>query len=160
MKEYTIQVGEIFTEQKAQELKEYLEAKDEEIKKLQIDCACKEPLPQLNFDALDERFDKKFDNTEMPDAITEYYHNNGYGGGVKSFIKTEKDILKFFLHQSLEDYHRKVMEVLEGMKKEVLTEIPAFLSSGGAAVWRIELPKFGFNQALLQAKDKIKEIEV
>ncbi len=43
MKEYTIQVGEVFTEQKAQELKEYLEAKDEEIRKLTINCSCKEP---------------------------------------------------------------------------------------------------------------------
>ena len=31
MKEYTIQVGEVFTEEKAQELKEYLELKDGEI---------------------------------------------------------------------------------------------------------------------------------
>jgi len=31
MKTYTIQIGEIFTQEKAQELKEYLEAKDNEI---------------------------------------------------------------------------------------------------------------------------------
>lgn len=43
MKTYTIQIGEVFTEQKALELKEYLEAKDEQIKKLTIDCACQEP---------------------------------------------------------------------------------------------------------------------
>ena len=43
MKKYTIQIGEVFTEEKAKELKEYLELKDEEIKKLIIDCTCKEP---------------------------------------------------------------------------------------------------------------------
>ena len=32
MKEYTIQVGEVFTKEKALELKEYLELKDEESK--------------------------------------------------------------------------------------------------------------------------------
>ena len=36
MKKYTIKVGEVFTEQKAQELKEYLEAKDKEIER----CTC------------------------------------------------------------------------------------------------------------------------
>ena len=30
-KEYTIQIGEVFTEEKAQELKEYLELKDKDI---------------------------------------------------------------------------------------------------------------------------------
>lgn len=34
MKKYTIQVGEVFTEQKAKELKEYLEARDNDLREL------------------------------------------------------------------------------------------------------------------------------
>ena len=43
MKKYQIQIGEVFTEEKCRELIEYLEAKDEEIEKLTIKCACGEP---------------------------------------------------------------------------------------------------------------------
>jgi len=39
MKNYTLKIGEIFTEQKEKELKEYLEAKDEEIAQLRLQLA-------------------------------------------------------------------------------------------------------------------------
>lgn len=34
MKKYTLKVGEVFTQQKANELKEYLEAKDQDIREM------------------------------------------------------------------------------------------------------------------------------
>lgn len=44
MKEYTIQVGEVFTEEKAQELKEYLEMKDREIAMLRSEDTTGKPI--------------------------------------------------------------------------------------------------------------------
>lgn len=45
MKEYTIKVGEVFTEEKAKELREYLELKDKDFAELPVlfDCSCKHP---------------------------------------------------------------------------------------------------------------------
>lgn len=42
MKKYTIKIGEIFTKEKANELIEYLQSKDEEIERLKECPACKE----------------------------------------------------------------------------------------------------------------------
>jgi len=54
MKEYTIQVGEVFTEEKARELQEYLKAKDLEL----LQCR-KDTLKELMREYQDNELDGK-----------------------------------------------------------------------------------------------------
>ena len=94
-------------------------------------------MPQLNFEKLDERFEKKFPHCQ----------------DLECGLCKRRGLIKSFLHQSLFDYHKKVMEVLEGME---IKDDGIIFKQCNCGLWVGYADDLGRKQA----KDKIKEIEV